>query len=104
MIASFREMERERTEISLISIVALLPIAPNSAQRRIAHMWQIAWHFSEISIPSPTSTITEQPMDVKRCRKISDNDAILYERVSRAFFGRKIAFLRAGVVRSCGSP
>ena len=42
MIASFREMERERTEISLIPIVALPPIVPNSAQRRIAHVRQIA--------------------------------------------------------------
>jgi hypothetical protein len=104
MIASFREMERERTEISLIPIVALRPIVPSSAQRRIAHVWQIAWHFSELSIPSLTSTIAEPPMDVKRCQKISDNDVILYERVFWAFFGRKTAFLRAGVVRSCGSP
>jgi hypothetical protein len=104
MIASFREMERERTEISLIPIVALRPIVPSSAQRRIAHVWQIAWHFSELSIPSLTSTIAEPPMDMKRCQKISDNDVILYERVFWAFFGRKIAFLRVGVVRSCGSP
>jgi hypothetical protein len=38
MIASFREMERERMEISMIPIVALPPIEPNSAQCRIAHM------------------------------------------------------------------
>jgi hypothetical protein len=34
MIASFREMERERTEISLIPIVASPPIVPNSAQTK----------------------------------------------------------------------